>query len=414
MPANTTKRIAIIGAGPAGLTAAELLKQKGYTNVTVFERSERAGGKCYSLDHDGRSYEMGAGIVAENNRVVLQLAKQFGVTTKQADFNASILLDAATGQIIPEQTWLKKLSTIAELLLKYRSLALHHKAVAAPGFAKLDANIHQPFTLWAQHHGVKLLGPEFGLFFTGWGYGYLDEIPAAYVLKYYSWETIKLFAQKKMYKFPDGIQKLWMAVAKHHNVRYNTTIQKIIRANTIMLQTTTGEFEFDDIIITTPLDESLQYLDAAETEKELFSKIIYCDYRTYAVFLNNFPNSSGYVPGNYTAARAGHPVFWYQRYEDSNLYTFYVLGDWKIGNEQVLKNIATVVEQLGGTVERLHSSHHWKYFPHVSSADMADGYFDQLESLQGTNHTYYAGEVMNFSTVGLSAQYAEQLVQKYF
>ena len=40
------QRIAIIGAGAAGLTAAEELKDKGYQNITVFERTDRAGGKC--------------------------------------------------------------------------------------------------------------------------------------------------------------------------------------------------------------------------------------------------------------------------------------------------------------------------------------------------------------------------------
>ena len=36
-------RIGIVGAGPAGLTAAETLKQKGYINVTVLEKTDHAG-----------------------------------------------------------------------------------------------------------------------------------------------------------------------------------------------------------------------------------------------------------------------------------------------------------------------------------------------------------------------------------
>jgi len=408
------RRIAIIGAGPAGLTAAETLKQAGYQHVTVFERSNRAGGKCYSLDHDGRSYEMGAGIVAENNQTVLRLAQQFGIKLAQADFGKSILLDSITGQRLPEKSWWEKWSTLAELVWRYRKLALQYKAIAEPGLAQVAADLCQPFSVWAKQQHLNRLAPEFGPFFTGWGYGYLDAVPAAYVLKYYSWETIKLFAKKQIYKFPNGIQTLWTAVAKTHDVRYSTVIQKITRADTITMHTSAGEFVCDDIIITAPLDEALQYLDASATETSLFSKILYCDYRTYAVFLKDFPKVSGYVPGNYTSDRVGQPVFWYQRYQDSNLYTFYVLGDWKMSDTQVMENITTVVKQLGGSVERLHSSHHWKYFPHVSPTDMADGFFSTLENLQGTSHTYYAGEVMNFSTVGLTSQYAEQLVKRYF
>ncbi len=37
------QRVAVIGAGPAGLAAAEQLRLKGY-KVTVFDRHDRAGG----------------------------------------------------------------------------------------------------------------------------------------------------------------------------------------------------------------------------------------------------------------------------------------------------------------------------------------------------------------------------------
>ena len=43
IPARNGKRVAIIGAGPAGIAAADALNQMGYT-VTVFEKNEAAGG----------------------------------------------------------------------------------------------------------------------------------------------------------------------------------------------------------------------------------------------------------------------------------------------------------------------------------------------------------------------------------
>ena len=59
MDRNT--RIAILGGGPAGLSAAMYLEKKGYENYTVFEKNNRVGGKCYSPKYkDGRAYEMGA------------------------------------------------------------------------------------------------------------------------------------------------------------------------------------------------------------------------------------------------------------------------------------------------------------------------------------------------------------------
>lgn len=45
------RRVAIIGAGPAGLGAASILAQKGYV-VEIFERDDKAGGMCHLIpDH---------------------------------------------------------------------------------------------------------------------------------------------------------------------------------------------------------------------------------------------------------------------------------------------------------------------------------------------------------------------------
>ena len=40
---RTGKKVAVIGSGPSGLAAADLLNQRGH-QVTVFERSDRVGG----------------------------------------------------------------------------------------------------------------------------------------------------------------------------------------------------------------------------------------------------------------------------------------------------------------------------------------------------------------------------------
>lgn len=45
---NNHKKIAIIGAGPAGLSAAMMLAQKGY-RVDIFEKENQAGGACYLI-----------------------------------------------------------------------------------------------------------------------------------------------------------------------------------------------------------------------------------------------------------------------------------------------------------------------------------------------------------------------------
>ena len=50
--------VAIIGAGPGGLASALLLAKSG-VKVTVFERSERVGGRNKVFERDGYKFDPG-------------------------------------------------------------------------------------------------------------------------------------------------------------------------------------------------------------------------------------------------------------------------------------------------------------------------------------------------------------------
>ena len=53
------KKIVIIGAGPAGITAAvELSKQKGY-EITVLEATDRIGGISQTVQYNGNRMDIG-------------------------------------------------------------------------------------------------------------------------------------------------------------------------------------------------------------------------------------------------------------------------------------------------------------------------------------------------------------------
>ena len=55
-------RIAIIGGGPAGLSAGMYLEQKGYENYVIFERQDRVGGKCWSPHYNGMMWKSSAAL----------------------------------------------------------------------------------------------------------------------------------------------------------------------------------------------------------------------------------------------------------------------------------------------------------------------------------------------------------------
>lgn len=51
----------ILGAGPAGLTVANVLKRAGITDFCVLEKEKTAGGLCRSVDVDGAAFDIGGG-----------------------------------------------------------------------------------------------------------------------------------------------------------------------------------------------------------------------------------------------------------------------------------------------------------------------------------------------------------------
>jgi monoamine oxidase len=79
---GATPRIAIVGAGLAGLTCAYRLKQAGYS-ATVYEASDRAGGRCWTLRDafiDGQIAEHGGELIDQGHTAFRQLAHELGFT----------------------------------------------------------------------------------------------------------------------------------------------------------------------------------------------------------------------------------------------------------------------------------------------------------------------------------------------
>ena len=83
---SSQPRVAIIGAGISGMTAAMTLKDAGFTNVTVYEANNRIGGRTYTRKNDGffeagQWAEWGGELIDSNHKLVFSLCQRFGFAT---------------------------------------------------------------------------------------------------------------------------------------------------------------------------------------------------------------------------------------------------------------------------------------------------------------------------------------------
>ncbi|MBA3844110.1 MAG: FAD-dependent oxidoreductase [Actinobacteria bacterium] len=79
---SASARIAVVGAGLAGLTAAYRLQQAGYA-AQVYEASDRIGGRCWTgrdTFADGQIYEHGGELIDSNHIEIKQLVQELGLT----------------------------------------------------------------------------------------------------------------------------------------------------------------------------------------------------------------------------------------------------------------------------------------------------------------------------------------------
>lgn len=74
------KKIIIVGAGLAGISAGAKLMEKGYTNFEILEALDRKGGRIYTIDYgtNGQKIDLGAQwIHGERGNIIWRMVKSY-------------------------------------------------------------------------------------------------------------------------------------------------------------------------------------------------------------------------------------------------------------------------------------------------------------------------------------------------
>ena len=249
-------------------------------------------------------------------------------------------------------------------------------------------------------------------------------------MKYLDVTTALEFVNMRLWTWQDGTQQIYVHVNEKlkHPAVLGAEVVKVERPEgkvLVTIKTSEGEKteEFDKLIVTTPLDQFVNYADATEAEKELFSKIVHERYIDYIATFEEgaSPNISGYLVENMVPERLGHAMVYYNRwkYLDRDCpATVYALanhtGTPDKEYDEVMKLMDEDMAKVGYPIKDKFFAQEVYYCPHVSCKDYADGWYDKLEALQGTKNTFYAGEIISFGDMEDTCAASKDIIGRFF
>nr|GMD16398.1 4-coumarate--coa ligase-like 1 [Ipomoea batatas] len=434
LPVDT--RIGIVGAGPSGMSAAYALCMLGYNNVTVLEKHHSVAGMCESVDIEGKIYDLGGQVLAANSApTIFHLAREVGSEMVEMDGHKLALIDSCTGKYQDNKVADDYVSVIS-LTLELQEKAKESGRIGVHAMSDLAAD---STTTFLEGRGFGGLPKSVAYGYTASGYGFPQDMPYAYIH-----EFTRTSMAGKIRRFKGGYTSLWQNISDSlpAKVLCKTEVLSIsrnqlsIRVNVRNSNEDYEALEFDKIIISgsfpfrngrtyrspsinSPVAEN-EAMDLSELEKELFGKVQTIDYYTTVLKikgLEHLPVGFYYFrefmedPGT-----IGNPVAMQRFYSDTDIFLF-----WSYGNSADIQGPAVTqlaidaVKRMGGEVQKMVLQRRFKYFPHVESQDMKDGFYEKIESkLQGQQNTYYVGGLMAFELTERNSSYSMALVCKHF
>ncbi len=435
-------RIGIIGAGAAGLSAAHFLKHKGYRNITLFEADTQVGGKCRSITLDGHTFDVGAVIATMGYNQVMELARHYQVPMICAPrlYAKSITTGAQHKMGFPPLKQMRTLkSLLAFALLLYRT-----RATRSPGHTHLECGLDLSIHEWLKQHRLEDMQDVIIPFFTGFGYGYQDAIPTAYLLKMCeltfansfasNWNWLKSASQcvQKMQPhhratpviemleplmFEHGYQSLFEVMAQNFTVKLNTRITRMSLGDGkhTLHDQHQQTHELDRIIIATPPQVTAQLLAFDAPTQHLFnlSKSL-----NYHVFLTEHEQPLDHeawflMENTANATSMGRPVVVSQVTPGSTIGTCYAYSDDDITQPQMETWLEQDCARLGIGLRSIRKQVKWQYFPHIGTEHFKQ-FYQSLENIQGKNGLYFSGEIACFTTVEHVVDYSRALVERFF
>lgn len=280
----------ILGAGPAGLSFANRLKQKGITNFLILEKEKTAGGLCRSVDVDGFPFDIGGGHFLDVRRPkVNEFLFDFMPENEWNKYERDsriVINDNVINHPIEANIWQMDVKNQVEYL-KSIAIAGCNIGTSMPDtfvdwiYWKLGSKIAEDYMI---PYNQKMFNKELNQLGTYW----LEKLPnVSFEETLLSCLTKKAYGRQPghaQFYYPKkyGYGELWLRMADEirNNIEYNKSV-KAINFNMKTVTTVDGEkYQADFIITTIPWMEFDKIVGMPEKIKESINKLKFSSIQT--------------------------------------------------------------------------------------------------------------------------------------
>jgi hypothetical protein len=309
-----------------------------------------------------------------------------------------------------------------------------YQQLARPGFSHIDPELYVDFAAFARRYHIEMPAAVFRPFWVGCGYDYYEQTPALYVLKLMLPAFAKSLQQvlghwslgrwnAGLYRFPAGYSRLFEAIAADiGDVRLNAPVTAVESFNhsgrTVVRVTANGVSEdYDRVMIATDLGAARHFLSLSAEEDELFGQIKRYPFNLYLTRASSMPFKPGsavFFDKHASPDQRGHIVSIIGRQNSPDVWVAGQIAGAQLPTTALTELMREDLLAIGAREIQFEKVVSWDYFPHVTSQELAAGFYKRLEAMQGQRGLYYVGAIMNFETVEDTAYYAKELVRARF
>jgi hypothetical protein len=408
-------RIAIIGAGPAGITIASELKNRGYKEIVLFGNPEEAQYKTIKVEN--MIVDVGTCYIHPGYwNTVYPMIKKTGLHAKY--LTPAEIFDS-NNQLVTFSK--KEKASSLFMTLKFLFFSSKWRLFRNTAFSKKYGISMEAYL---NNRGLEKLHHSFVFSLGGiaQGYGFFDEVTAYHLLNWFCYTIFLSPLASKFHKgtavIEEGYGELFSRLLKEHVLTkkivksVHPQIDDLNGKQIVKVATNDGqEYEFDHVIVACPLDKltsPASSLINPHTKKEM-SLFSFCwtsaeppffsDRIYYYDLINQKQKNKILTVRRYGNTTSGLYVYWGGGYSSEST------------DEESLKDeiVKQVNEKIKLKIEKIHYFKKIEYNLRFTEQAITQGIHLQMQQLQGVNHIWYSGGLLSHWDIDSISEFNKKL-----